>query len=976
MPLFRNNRISPAAQIALLLGAFFISGAAGLIHEVVWIRLLRHVMGNTTAAISTVLTTFMAGLALGSHFGGRWIDRHAAPLRVFAWLECGVALYCLILPPLIAATEPIYRPLYADGNGSTLLLGSVRFLICGTLLLVPASMMGATLPVLSRWLTAVPQRVGSAAGKLYAINTFGAVAGAASAGFLWIPELGVSRTILLGSSLNLTVALGAFLLYRATASTAPPPLAPAAVPLVGSLSHRPQARTLLLWGYACSGAAALAFEVAWTRVISLMIGTTVYAFSMILTGFILGLALGSAVMARFVDRIRRPFRVLAAIETAVGLSALLVVPVFGQLPFVLTGIISRFEGDFWRLQAVEFALIVAVLLAPTMLMGAAFPLASRLFLDSDGAVGRSVGTIYAANTVGGIAGAFLGGFVLIPLLGLQGTIFSAAGLCVLIGVAFLAANEELATSRKLSTGLSLLLVAAVTMTAIPSWQAQMLSFGPFMRGRRLPSGESRSFSAMKELSEREHVLFHKEGPSTTVTVKESDEGGRELWINGKADASTGDDMATQVLLAQLPMLLHPNPKEVLVIGLATGITVGSAGLHPVEHIDCVEIAPTMVEAAEYFREYNHDALRDERVRLLINDGRNHLALGSSRYDVIISEPTNPWVAGVADLFTQEFFELCRKRLEPGGVSCNWLPSYNLEVSAFKSVVHTFSSVFPHVTIWNTVGTDFLLIGSEQPLQLDPRELLRRAGGGAVAAELARVNIGSAEALLSRLIMDDAGARSFADGARLHTDDDTHIEFMAPRTFTSYTNVLPLLEAIYAHRRPGLDFLTGPDGERLARRVDAAIQAKQRVFLAEVDLFNGRQEEAIENLRVAASLNPADPGVQDNVEKNLNMARDYLERRQPTEAIFHYRIALRILPGAAEIHDQFAAVVQSQGDQALALNHYLEALRLYNETGRTEAASRAALRALALAEQAGDRQLADRLRALPVDTDRRNAPKTQ
>ncbi len=957
-----TRRVVPAVVTLGLLSAFFVSGAASLIHEVVWIRLLRHVMGNSSAAISTVLTTFMAGLALGSYAGGRWIDRQRHPLRVFAILEGAIGLYCLVLPTLITASQPIYRMVYADGESSPALLGSVRFLVCASLLLVPASMMGATLPVLSRWLTATPERVGSAAGQLYAINTFGAVVGAASAGFLWIPELGVSRTILLASGLNLTVGLVAFLLHRRTAAVQP--VADAMRPATHAAPDRSRTRILLLCGYGLAGAAALTFEVAWTRVLSLMIGGSVYAFSMILTGFIFGLALGSAILSRFVDRIHRPLLWLAGVEVAVGLSALLVVPILGHLPFFLTRVIFRFGDEFWRLQGIEFALVLAVLLVPTTLMGAAFPLASRLFLDREGAVGRSVGTIYAANTVGAIAGAFLGGFVLIPLMGLQQTIFVAAGLCVSIGVILLFAGSEPATPRRWVSASASVLIAATIMAAIPPWGAQLLSFGPFVEGRRARADQDLSAGALRHLAEKKPILFHKEGRSVTLTVKELGNGGRVLLVNGKADASSGRDMATQVLSAHLPILFHRDPKDALVIGLASGVTVGSVARYPLKRIDCVEIAPTMVEAAEYFSEFNHDVLRDERVRILLNDGRNHLALGSSGYDVIISEPTNPWVAGVADLFTLEYFELIRRRLNPGGVTCIWLAAYNLDETSFRSVVRTFQSVFPHVTIWNTVATDFLLVGSEQPLQIDSQELMQRAGRGPAAADLARIDVDSALALLARLVMDTEGARAFAGDVRLHTDDNAHLEFAAPRLFTSSSNMLPLQNAIYEYRhRPGLGFLSGPGSEDLKQLATRAIKAKQLAFQAEFDLFEGRQEAAIQALEAAGVLNPSEPGVRENVRKNLSMAQGYLQQQQPEEAIYHYRIALRILPADPSIHAQLASVLRDQGDSQEALTHYMEALQSYLTTGRPADARRIAKPALELARNDGRNALVDRLSRL-------------
>jgi spermidine synthase len=865
-----------------VLGTFFVSGICGLVQEVAWTRLLRHVMGNTTFAITTVLCVFMGGLALGSYLGGRIVDRRADPLRVFALLEGTIGLYCFQLPWLIDAVEPLYRFLYQNTHTSFYVFSLIRFVFSGLLLIVPATFMGATLPVLSAFLVRSPDRIGGSVGRLYAINTFGAVAGASVTGFLLVPALGVSRTIYLGSCLNLLVCAVGFVLYaraRGPRRTAPAAAgAPAAAPVHAPFGPGPL-RALLV-GYGLSGAAAMTFQIAWTRVLTLLIGSSVYAFSMIVTAFILGLASGAFVIARFVDRVRDPMRALAAIQIAIALSALLVVPVFESLPLYVTVMLARLGGSFWQLQLGEFALILLVTLVPTTLMGAAFPLASRMFAQGARGVGRSVGTIYAANTLGSILGSFAGGFVLIPWLGVQYTIVSAVTANLLIGCAFFGLASSLTPLRRATLAAGAAGVLVLALVLVPAWDVARMTLGPVIQARRLTEEKAQSIASLDDLAHRARVLFHEEDMTTTVTVKEFENGMRSVFVSGKPDASTGGDLPTQLLLAHVPLLLHPSPRSVTMIGLASGISLGSAGLHPLERLECVEISTAMVEASRFFDAHNHSIMDDPRVSIVVADGRNHLALTDRRYDVIMSAPSNPWIAGIADLFTREFYELARKRLAPHGIVSSFLESYNIDEHAFRSVVATFASVFPYMSVWNPREGDYLLIGSNEPLAIDYALLERRTADPAIAADLARIGIHGAADFLAHLVMGRAAALRFAEGAPVHTDDNALLEFSSPRFVVKNEGVVALIDAIEQSRELDLSFLHGtPDEgrEALADATAKRVRAKQHVWQAILLRRRDLRDAAIGELAKAYALAPADPGVRTQVRGFLGLAIELVKR---------------------------------------------------------------------------------------------------
>lgn len=967
MPFFHVSGASTTGQPAvsfrragtIVLCAFFISGAAGLIHEVAWTRLLRLVMGNTAFSITTVLCAFMGGLALGSFLGGRLIDRRTDPLRVFAFLEGTIALYCFLLPWLIQSVEPIYRLIYQNTHTSFYLFSLIRFVFSGALLLIPATFMGATLPVLSRFFIRSLDQVGRPVGILYSINTFGAVLGGAGAGFFLIPNLGVTVTIWTACLLNALVAVTAYWLYRRLGDdvratvvvreevrriqekdeTGGKPrkkkgkqaTVPASPAIPGRVAYGPNHLVFLLIGYGVSGFAALVYEIAWTRALSLLIGSSVYAFSMILTAFVLGIALGSMVYARFVDRLRDPLRALAVIQAAIGLTALPVIAFIGHLPFWVTGMISLFGTSFWKLQAVEFAMVLTIMLLPTTLMGAAFPLAGRLFVRTSATVGKSVGTLYASNTVGNILGAFAGGFILIPLAGIENTLFAAVLINVAVGAVFFALSRTLSATAKGLTAGAVMAVAVGGIVLTPPWSTAEMSFGPFYEAIRLGKSVARSPAELRAIEAKRKVLFHKEDASTTVTVKEHPGGSLSLYSNGKPDASSHGDLPSQELVAHIPLLMHPDPKSALVIGLASGITLGSAGRYPLERLDCVEIAPAMVEASRYFDEYNYRILDDPRVNLIIADGRNHLALTDKRYDVIISEPSNPYIAGVADLFTREYFQLCRDRLTDRGVAGAWMQAYLIDRESFRSIVRTFQSVFPEMMLWKTNKGDCIMLGSKVPLRVDYAKLNARIQQKGVAGDLSRIDIRNMPDFLGHLVMGKNSVTRFAAGAKIHTDDNALVEFAAPRGLIMGIYQWPLVEAIEQHREADLSFIIS--SEQDAKGLSEAKAQASRLIEAQGDVYRayfsrnrGESVKMFEWLRKAATLNPHDGLLREFLDSLRKEAFDLVEAGRLDGAAALYRQMIDILPGDPKSHYNLATLLKRRGDPDGAMRHYQEAVR--------------------------------------------------
>jgi spermidine synthase len=994
---------------------FLVSGATSLILEGTLMRELRFVLGNTTLAITTVLCAFMAGLALGSYISGRLCDRAGRLLRWYGLLEGAVGVCCLLLPACIQALEPAYRWMYLHLQDTPLALSMARFLLCGVLLLIPSTFMGATLPILTRWASLRQGRIGRSIASLYAINSAGAAAGALVCGFLLLPELGVTWTLRLACVADIAICVLMLVLDGRDNAPVVEAVPERQGPSEAGRTDAAAAlwRSGLLVSYGLSGAAALVYEVAWTRGLALVVGSSTYAFSLMLAAFILGLAIGSAIMVRLIDRVRDRVYWFAAVEIGIGLSAMIALPVIGQLPVLIVGIVRDLAGSFAILQGVEFLLMLLVMMIPTTLMGAAFPLVCRACARGAGGVGHSVGSVYAVNTVGGIVGTFVGSFILIPTIGTQNAILVATAANILIGVVLALLAPGAGWVRRAAPALVVLPFGLWAGFGMQPWDPSIIASGAYIYASRLAPVNTDADS-IRQRMRRVSVIYHKEDICTAVTVREYPNGVRTLAVGGKVDASSRGDLSTQLLLAHAPLLLHPKPKSALVIGLASGITLGSAACYDLERIDCAEISPAVVEASHYFDAENGHVLKDPRVRLIVGDGRNHLSLTTAKYDVIISEPSNPWIAGVGDLFTKEFFELCKGRLNSGGLACVWLHAYQLDEPLFRSVVRTFHDTFGHMVIVESIPMmDYLLIGSAEPLRMPYASLTSRFYVPTIATDLQRISIREPLDFLRRIVV-SGSVESYVKDAVLHTDDNALLEFAAPRTLYRNRAEVPIAEGLNPRKGVDLSFLTTDPGQQdrlssLRMSLEPLMKAQVLGAQAVAAFGRGQTEEAFAAAGEAARLDPAGPEVLNFQGKTLlRQAMDlqdeaYSERARKDaaaiapnlKAMFQQQIttfidardwlkAVDVLQDAAFFQPSDLTLLDNlawlqatcpdagvrNGREALDMaelccqttNHvqpgYLKTLAAaYAETGRFEEAVRTAEKALGLARQTGQTSLA-------------------
>jgi len=778
-----NRSRTPLLAIFAL---FLLSGATSLMYQVLWLRQLILIFGSTQFATSAILSTFMGGLALGAIVAGRWLSRSTTrPLKLYGILEFGIGVYALLVPLLFRGLSPVYRVIWdAGGSESFLLLSLAKFAGIAVVLLPPTMMMGATLPLLAREVADDPQRIGGKVGSLYAINTFGAVVGTFVAGFVAIPGIGVQATMLSTALTNGLLGLTAIIV--ASRGRAPSIVEET----VATQKVRPPRKVRwALIAFGVSGFGALVLEVAWTRILALVMGSSVYAFSLMLLAFLIGLATGGAWFSRYLKK--RPDAdaavLFASLLASAGLLAYATTWLFQLLPRLFGEIYYAWAPSANTVFGIQFAFGLLIMFPATFALGGIFPAVLQIHARRLSQVAGSVGTVYASNTLGTILGAGVAGFLLIPRLGVQPSVLWIAGLeLVLAVIVALFVIEGPGARRIVPVGLAVVGLGLVLFAA-PTWDVRMMNSGVYMN--LFGTDEEEGWQGFESyVYENNEIIYAREGLTASVIVAEQPAfANLYLAVNGKIDASSQGDLETQLMSSHLPLLFHEDPRDILVIGLASGITVGAAAAHPVDNIRVVEVEAAMVPAARLFEKHNNYVLDDPRVTLSINDARNELEFSSADYDVIISEPSNPWMTVASNLFTADFFRMAKERVRPGGVFCQWIQNYYLPAEDMRSVVAAFRESFPYVMLFETFdGIDQLLLGSQEPLEFNLQELQARMEELKVRMDLGRIDAGRAEDILSLLRLGPTQVDRMTEGAPRNTDDNARVEFSAPKTLGLYT----------------------------------------------------------------------------------------------------------------------------------------------------------------------------------------------
>ena len=819
-------RLEPNARTTwrIIYAFFFLSGAISLVYQVAWVRMLSLFFGSDVYSAATTLSVFMGGLALGSWLAGRLGDRTRRPLTLYGALEVLVALTALAVPHLLQAFHDSFRLVYLhDFATRPWLYHAFKALVAMAVLLPPTTLMGATLPLLVRRFAREMSGLGRQAGRLYAANTLGALCGTLAAGFLLLPYLGVSRTVHGAVGLGLAIGLGSILLGLSERASG---VGGREIPEAEEIkTPATPVRRILLLVMALSGMAALALEVVWMRILVQSFSATVYAFSIMLACFLFGIYYGSAKASEIIDRHERPLLFLARLQLGLGLSVAALALVtyvaplfFGRLVWILTGATG---GSFSAASVIaQFFVASILILVPTIMLGAMFPSAVRIYTVTIERRASGTGAVYAANTAGAIFGALLGGFLLLPTVGTRGGLLVIALVFALNGLLLgrAAARETHGRFfRHPATVAMLLLGAAASLAALLLPRQTIANYG--LQGSTEPQ-----------------VLYHGDGVSNTVDIVKNDRGVTIMMINGNIEADTSLLQRRHFILkAYLPLLLEREPKDIAVVGLGLGITLAATARYPsVERIRLIELSPDIVAAHRTLAPLTGNILQNPKVHLRIDDGRNFMAMSDEKFDMITADPVHPRITGVGYLYTREYYRAIASRLGPGGVVTQWMPMYNISPESFDVAFRTFAEVFPNASFWYVRGHG-LFVATEEPMRIGCANLVRNFNAPAVKADFASIGIASPADFLGYMLMDEGHiARYLARNrdSRINTDDNAYLEYRTPFEFTGRTDAIvpDLIE--YAGWDP--DRVFGADcGPELLSAAGAAFQHRLTRIIPEL-----------------------------------------------------------------------------------------------------------------------------------------------
>jgi spermidine synthase len=752
----------------VLLCFFIGSGIAALIYEIVWFQLIEFVIGSTAASLAVLLGAFMGGMCIGSLAFARVVPATVHPLKAYAAMELSIGLIAVLILYLLPPAADLYSTIAGHGFSGVF----SRAALCAAFLLAPTVLMGATLPCAARWLDTTPRGL-SWLGVLYTGNLAGAVFGCLLAGFYLLRVHDMAAATFAAAAINAVCAALAFSLARIAPHRAPPAIAG---PPRSPLEFGTAAVYVVI---ALSGLTSLGAQVVWTRLLSLLLGPSVYTFSIILAVFLLGLGLGSSAASMLVRGGRNPL-------AALGWCQVLLVPALGWAAFSIDGwlpywpIDPKLSANLWVNYQLDLARCLWAVLPAAYLWGASFPLALAAAAPQHADSGRMVGAVYAANTVGAILGAVLFSIAVVPAvgtLGAQRILIAIAALSAIIALVARMRSGEEAAGASLTAPVALGGSMAVTLAAAALWQGappvprELYAFGRTMMNPEFPAA----------------ILYAGEGVNASVAVSKAEDGTRSFHVSGKSEAgSHAVPMRLQRMLGHIPALANPAPRSVLVVGFGAGVTAGSFVTYPeIERIVICEIEPLIpAKIAGFFSQENYDVAKDPRVEIVYDDARRFVLTTQEKFDIITSDPIHPWVKGAAALYTREYFELVKRRLKPGGVVTQWVPLYESSFEVVKSEMATFFAVFPDGVAWfndREGGGDLVLMGRADPAPIDVDHAagrLSRPENGRVEKSLRDLGYTSAINLLSSYAGYAPDLAEWLKGAAINTDRDLRLQYLA------------------------------------------------------------------------------------------------------------------------------------------------------------------------------------------------------
>ena len=973
------------ALFVVVLAFFFISGGCGLLYQVVWTRKLVLLFGTTSYAVSTVLSIFFLGLGVGSLWGGRLADRSRRPLFVYGVFEIVIGVWALGFILTVSYGEGAVVAILKAFSFSRGVGIGLRAVMAALLLFVPVALMGATLPLLAKFVNARGRVHGFRIGTLYSVNTFGAVTGCFLTGFVLIQALGYFYTTLVGAAANIGIGVLALLLSRrSTVSEGPQEIGAAAAEEDAEAMTDPI--KLVLVAFFISGFSALALEVLWTRLLTIIFLGTTYAYTAMLGTLLCGIALGSGVASLLVDRVRSRVGSLGLVLFAAGIATIFKLGYLAGMPEKILDL-QRGSGGDWDavIRGKVWSSFVALFL-PTFFFGMTFPFVVKIVGGGRHRLGRDIGVLYSVNTFGGVLGAAAGGYLMIPLLGTHLGIVVLALLLSAMGAALILRSPDAPNLRKTLIGVGIgiftiawwptievgykihpllgpplgILVLALLLVVMRGAlilvcsnvrgadRAVYLGIGVLLLACawwRAPVDVNASLNA-GYIPKDHRVISYREGVEGTVAVSEpagvDDGSDRVLWIN-RVQATTSIEKGVKMnrLQGVLPLLFDRDPQEVLFMCFGSGITCGTLALSDFSHIDAVEISQDVLDLAPLFSVDNLGVIDDAKVEFHIDDGRNFLLTTDKLYDVITFEPMPLALAGVSTFYTQEYYELCLAHLAPGGIVSQWVPLHSLTPEVVRALVRTFTSVFPEYNAW-FINADLFLVGSNAPLRVDYAGVERRLASPVLMKALAKVGLPDVAEILGCFLMDKSGLDAYTVGAALMTDDRPWAEFVAPKLV--YERQVPAaIVALQPHvgALESIILEEGIDAEtlaRLARRHRARVNDLEGVrrYYGMVMMDPDVADSFLESL----AIDPDDFNAQFYLGRLAEQFGAYWVRGEEFgEAVALLGETVRYVRGNAALYLLLGDAYVGLGDAGAAREAYEKYLALGGDAARARAAVR-------------------------------------
>ena len=889
-------------NIQPILGLIIVfSCACGVLYEVIWARQLILFFGSPVFAVSTILSALAGGLGLGSFFFQRLADREKRPLRVYALLGVGLGIFALIFPTLLDILNAICVLLYRGLGAGFYFLSWIRFVLSFVVLLIPSMLIGGALLILGR--CAKKRCAGFTVDRLFTIGTLAAGVGCVVVGFFLIQLLGLQSSVYLGVAINLILAGVAFGLDRSWSETAVGQ--PQDVDDGSGVSPTGEMERLPLWAFAASGFCAMAYVVLWTRILIPFLGNSGYAFLVTLTSFLLGIAVGSFLFAAIARRIQSFVNLFGLVQIGVGLSLVALTPAFGNLYGISRGLQTAFGvGRLW-----EFVAGILVMVVPTILIGASFPLARRIC-----AAAKSRSAVYPLSTIGALLGSLCAGFILIPLIGIRPSLILTAGVNAVVGCVSILRNTE---KSQLFSG------TAIGGTLLTGGVGLMV----LLWGSSPPFLKNGTFWAQRV---NDTLVDHTEAVDANIATFMDEQGVHRVYVDNDEIVDTSSEGSSpHRIIAHLPLLLHPNPENGLVLGFGMGITVHTMTQHDVR-VDAVENPKGLIETArKHFTNVNHNVLDSALFNHMVNDERNYVSMTPKRYDVISIGSFHPLVSSRgSNLYTADFYRRCKRILTEDGIICQWVPLKRLPETYLKVIVRTFSAVFPNTTIWYKYTPDFaILIGTPERLKIDYKRLMERARRPRVHEALANDGLDGV-AFLDSFMMGEKVVQTYAGGGPIHTDNHARLGSFQPGTLvnTAHTNIAGLAR----YRERSTPYLvnygrTMSDKIEVRKRIDLYFDATQKLIEGQIEYAKGDYEKAVGILNQAVAINPDDFTIRNNLGAAVALVnKDYQEELNQTEKVL--KQALQSNPRDVQKQVELGITYELQGELAKSADAFEEALK--------------------------------------------------